>query len=597
LADEGPDRPALGALQVAVLKNRFETIARAMTNALLRAGRSGVLNIARDFSCSILTADGELLSYAESIPVHVLSGPDLQVQSMKRLHPVLRRGDAFLHNSPYDGNSHAADWSILMPVIGDDGKHRFTVFAKAHQADCGNSIATTYFTGARDVYEEGALIFPCVKVQEDYQLSDDVMRMIRVRVRVPEQAMGDFLALVGAARVGERRLLEVLDEYGADVLNDFAATWFDYSESQMVERLHNLPSGTWVASTQHDSTPVVPHGVDLNVAVAIDAAAAMIDIDLTRNPDSLDCGLNLTESCSRAAAMIGIFNSLGGTVPANAGSYRRVRVHLREDCCVGIPRHPHSCSGATTGLLDRIANATMRCLAEAKDGAGMAEFATSSAGSCVVSGTDSRTNKPFVNQLFLGFAGGGAAPVADGWLNAYSIGGAGMVMYDSVEVDEMRHPIRVMQQRLVPDSEGPGEFRGAPGAMVEFGPVGGDVEINYTADGTHNPPRGVRGGGDGTGSRQHVRRKDGALEIIPNVGRLVLQPGESLIAQSSAGGGYGSPWKRDVAMVERDFGQGLISRTRAREVYGVCFKEDGTLDADATDSARTAMGGTHQSPV
>jgi N-methylhydantoinase B len=589
VAAESTDRPALGALQVAILKNRFETIARAMTNALLRAGRSGVLNIARDFSCSILTAEGELLAYAESIPVHVLSGPDLQVQSMKRLHPVLRRGDAFLHNSPYDGNSHAADWSILMPVIGDDGKHYFTVFAKAHQADCGNSIATTYFTGARDVYEEGALIFPCVKVQEDYQLNEDVMRMIRVRVRVPEQAMGDFLALVGAARVGERRLLEVLGEYGADVLNDFARTWFDYSESRMVERLQTLPSGRWTASTQHDSTPVVPNGVDLNVAVAIDADAAMIDIDLRQNPDSLDCGLNLTESCSRAAAMIGIFNSLGGTVPANAGSYRRIRVHLREDCCVGIPRHPHSCSGATTGLLDRIANATMRCFADAQDGVGMAEFATSSAGSCVVSGIDSRTNRPFVNQLFLGFAGGGAAPVADGWLNAYSIGGAGMVMYDSVEVDEMRHPIRVMQQRLVPDTEGPGEFRGAPGAMVEFGPVGGELEINYTADGTHNPPVGVRGGGDGTGSRQHVRRKDGSLELIPNVGRLVLQPGESLVAQSGAGGGYGSPWKRDVALVARDVNQALISRTRAREIYGVCFNEDGTVDAAATESARTAL--------
>ena len=64
----------LDGLQVAVIKNRLETIVRAMTNALLRAGRSGVLNIARDFSCSILTGDAELLAFAESIPVHVMSG-------------------------------------------------------------------------------------------------------------------------------------------------------------------------------------------------------------------------------------------------------------------------------------------------------------------------------------------------------------------------------------------------------------------------------------------------------------------------------------------------------------------------------------------
>ena len=102
----------------------------------------------------------------ESIPIHVMSGPDLVSASLARLHPELHAGDAFLHNSPYHGNSHAADWSIIVPVIDDAGEHRFTVFAKAHQADIGNGEPTTYAFNARDVYEEGALIWPCVKAQE-----------------------------------------------------------------------------------------------------------------------------------------------------------------------------------------------------------------------------------------------------------------------------------------------------------------------------------------------------------------------------------------------------------------------------------------------
>ena len=60
----------------------------------------------------------------------------------------LRRGDAYLHNSPYHGNSHAADHTILIPVIDDDGVHRFTVLTKAHQADCGNALPTTYMGAA-----------------------------------------------------------------------------------------------------------------------------------------------------------------------------------------------------------------------------------------------------------------------------------------------------------------------------------------------------------------------------------------------------------------------------------------------------------------
>ena len=86
-------------------------------------------------------------------------------RAVKEFHPVLKRGDAFLHNSPYHGNSHAADHTILVPVIDDDGVHRFTVLTKAHQADCGNALPTTYMGTAIDVYAEGALIFPAVKVQ------------------------------------------------------------------------------------------------------------------------------------------------------------------------------------------------------------------------------------------------------------------------------------------------------------------------------------------------------------------------------------------------------------------------------------------------
>ena len=114
---------------------------------------------------------------AESLPIHLITGPDIMANVMKEFHPELRRGDAFLHNSPYHGNSHAADHSILVPVIDEHGVHQFTVFSKAHYADCGNALPTTYMATARDVYEEGALIFPCVKVQDAYRDVADVIRV------------------------------------------------------------------------------------------------------------------------------------------------------------------------------------------------------------------------------------------------------------------------------------------------------------------------------------------------------------------------------------------------------------------------------------
>ena len=120
--------------KLAIMSNRLEGISRKMANTLLRTGRSGVLNLARDFSCCIVTADHQLLASAESLPIHVLSGPDMMARSMVQFHPKLKRGDAFLHNSPYRGCSHPADHTLLVPVMDDEGRHRFTVLAKAHQA-------------------------------------------------------------------------------------------------------------------------------------------------------------------------------------------------------------------------------------------------------------------------------------------------------------------------------------------------------------------------------------------------------------------------------------------------------------------------------
>ena len=185
----------LDPVGLAVLSKQLEALVRTMQTTLVKTGRSGVLNTAKDCSCCLLSAKDDMVAIAESLPCHVMSGPDLQAKSMRELHPEFRPGDAFLHNSPYHGNSHAADHCILVPIFSPDGKHRFTAYVKAHQADCGNAIPTTYSTSARDVYEEGALIFPCVRVQEDYTDCDDILRMCRQRIRVPDQWWGDYLAM------------------------------------------------------------------------------------------------------------------------------------------------------------------------------------------------------------------------------------------------------------------------------------------------------------------------------------------------------------------------------------------------------------------
>ncbi|MFL5841784.1 MAG: hydantoinase B/oxoprolinase family protein [Thermoleophilaceae bacterium] len=579
----------MDGVRMAVISNRFDAVVGSMMNTIFRSGRSGVLNSAHDFSCCILSAGHELVMGAESLPIHMMSGPDLIARAIVDAHSLLRRGDAFLHNSPYNGNSHPADHAMLVPVIDDDGIHRFSVLAKAHQADCGNSQPTTYMATAADVYEEGALLFDACRVQEDYRDNEDVLRMLRLRIRVPDQWWGDYLALLGAVRVGERRMLELGQELGWDELETFVGDWFDYSETVMGDVISKLPTGRVECISRHDTFPGAPDGVDVKAAIEVRSAEGRITVDLRDNVDCMPNGLNLTEATARTAAMVGVFNSIGAGVPPNAGSFRRIEVELRENCACGIPRHPASCSTATTNLADRAANAVQRGLAELGEGMGLAECGgVIPAAAGVVSGRDPRNGgEPFVNQIFMVITGGAGTPWTDGWLTIFHVGGAGMLRRDSVEIAELRHPIHVEAQRLEPDSEGAGRFRGAPGAYVEYGPAGTSMMVAYGVDGVENPALGARGGLPGGPSKHYKRGRDGALSELPPQAFVELQEGERIVSVTAGGGGYGPPLERDPERVRHDVVEGWITPARAREVYRVAVAEDGSLDAADTAALRT----------
>ncbi len=581
-------RPSRDGVRLALLSARMESIARKMQNTLFRTARSGILNTAHDFSCVVLTADCRLLAAAESLPNHTLIGPDIMCRTVKGYHRDLRAGDCFLHNSPYEGNSHAADHCLIVPVVDPGGALRFFVLAKAHQADCGNSKPSTYLGDVVDVYEEGALIFSAVKVQEGYRDNDDIIRMCKARIRVPDVWWGDYLASLGAVRIAERELLALGEEVGWGTLADYAEQWFDYSEGKMVDAIRRLTSGRATIRTAHDPFPGVPEGIPVKVDVEIDAEAGTIRVDLRDNPDCQPCGLNLTEACSISAAMVGIYNGiLDHDVPANAGSFRRIAVDVRENCAVGIPRHPFSCSVATTNLADRVSNPVQRAMAEIAPGFGMAETGPiQPPGMGVISGRDPRhQGSPFVNQVHVGISGGAGTPVTDGFLSIIHAGNAGMCRIDCVEVDELQYPMHVVRRGIVPDTEGAGTFRGAPSVYAEFGPTTDcPMKVLYTADGTITNALGARGGGGGGPTRAYKRERDGALTTLPACYGVALERGEYVVSYSSGGGGYGAPLDRDPQRVMHDLREGWITAERARTVYGVVAQgrvDDDTLGLDA----------------
>jgi N-methylhydantoinase B len=552
-----------------------------MINTLLRTSRSGVLNTARDFSCAILTHDNRLLVFAESLPIHV-AAISLEGQVMAEFHGhTLCKGDAFINNSPYHGGTHHADHTILVPVFWES-THVMTVCVKAHQADTGNAKPTTYAPASVDIYDEGSVSLPCVRIQRLYEDVADIIRLCRQRIRVPDQWYGDYLAGVGAARIGERRIGELFDKYGTETVDGFIEDWFEYSERRMVDELACLPTGSWHGEAQHDPFPGVPDGVPIQARIAVDGQASRVTVDVRDNVDNVPCGLNLSESTTVAAVLIGVFNGLDPDIPINHGSLRRIDVLMREGSVVGIPKHPASCSSATTNIADRLVNLVSSIMATIRPSYGQAEGGLGiPASRAVISGQDPRRDGArYVNQIFIGNTGGPATSNCDGWVTFIVPVSGGFCYRDSVEIDEQKYPILIRTVEIVADSGGGGRFQGAPATLVEYGPsTEQPVRVIYSSDGHHFPARGVLGGLAGGPSSVERIDADGTVWQAPLVADIELRPGEWIRARTCGGGGYGDPAERPHQRVFEDVGEGLITPAYAQNVYGCVVSTDNAASA------------------
>ncbi len=167
------------------------------------------------------------------------------------------------------------------------------------------------------------------------------------------------------------------------------------------------------------------------------------------------------------------------------------------------------------------------------------------------------------------------------------------MLRDSVEIDEQKYPLHVRQLRVRPDSGGAGQWRGAPGTVLEYGPSGATMTAYYGTEGNVNPPRGAVGGGSAAPSEPYVLTPGGEEAGAPLIGSIALEPGELLGHRLSGGGGYGDPLLRPADRVREDVLAGFVSFAAARDDYGVVFVEEvfsEALEVDATATSALRAG-------
>lgn len=585
---------AFDPILLAVLSSRFESIIREMTNTVMKASRSSVIKNARDMSCGILTYDHRLISVEEALPIHV-NALELTTKPITELFDDVKEGDAFLNNSPFYGVTHHADLTLCVPVFFD-GVPLFWTLSRSHHADIGAPEPSTYLPFAATIYQEG-VHFPCVRIQEDFKDKQDLLRIGFQKIRVSNMWYGDYRAQVGACRTGERRLKELVGQYGIETVRAFIEAWMDYGERRAIASIARLPAGTYEYTVRHDPVAgVADEGISITARVTVDPNKGLITVDVRDNPDCVPGGLNLTEACAVASCRIGVYYNLDASVPHNEGSSSRIVPLLRDNCVVGRPSHPTGTSCATSNVNERLANAVQCAFSQMGEPYGMAEGGGNfSAALGVVSGVDRRREHhvEYITQLMMALSGGPANHGHDGWLTYECSVGNGIMVTDSVEVDEATYPILVEERRIAEDSMGCGQWNGAPAVKGSYRSLTGEMMLYVCGDGGTFPAGGVLGGRAGAHCGTWRRDRAGTVERLADFYSGPIADGDAVLYRSAAGGGYGDALKRDPQRVAEDVNRKWLSAASAREIYGVALDlhENGVdhrVDVAGTERLRRA---------
>ncbi len=557
---------------MSVLSSRLYSIGLEMTNTLMRTARSQLMSVCHDLSTAICDRNGKVIALAESIPVHC-ANMGLTVRPCFDHPEGIQPGDLFLNNSPYHGNTHHADYTYIAPVF-HDGELMFFAVTKGHQADIGNSIPSTYAPTARDMFEEGAIDWPCIKLQKNYKDVPDIIAIAQMHNRVPEMWYGDYLACVGSSRVGEKRLAALCEEYGNDVVKRFCEAYQDYGARRMKEELKQLPKGHYEYDIKADAIEGVVPEITIHIECDTHPEDGTIAFDFTKNADSLPCGLNMCEATTLASAVTGVLNRMPCDIPCNDGAMSQIKVKMREGCVIGKAKAPYSSSMATTNLADRVISGVQALMNKITSNKGMAEGgATQCPAVAVVSGTDWRKgDAPYVNQIFCGMTGGPAVNGYDGWITyQYPVTG-GAMNWNSTEVLEQQYPFKVVSEEILPNSVGAGQFDSAPSCKFVMTACHDPVVCAYSCDGIANPPKGAAGGLDGHKSaawKYKLAEGEASRTELPPFAEPVITKKEAIVSESSSGGGYGDPLERDPELVCHRVREEWITKEFAAKTYGV----------------------------
>ena len=564
---ETTDRLRLDPIRFEVIRNSLVAAVDEMGVALQKSAYSSNIKTRADFSCMFFDRKLRAIAQAFTQPIH-LGGLFRMVPIVIRDYGCdrLQPGDGILTNYPFLGGVHLNDVTLISPVYY--GSQIFGYLASlAHHVDIGGG-APASIGAFREIYQEG-IIIPPVKLVKGSALDEDILRFFLANVRAKHETSGDLRAQVAANKLGHRRLVELIQKYGPETLEAYMDELIDYTARRTRQEIAKLPQGSYKAEACLDDDGITDEPVRLCGEVRI--ANDEVTFDLTGTSPQRRAPMNSTFSQTFSSCAYFLKCLLDPDLPVNAGFYQSIRVQAPEGS-VANAVHPAAVVGGwevSIRWVDVFLQAIAEALPDRVCAGGKAMQCHAGFG-----GFDPRPHKnPNQYYCFL-------ETLAGGYGGRLSKDGPDAVQSYSqntenapVEETELNYPVRILRYELVPDSEGPGKFRGGLGLRRDYSFPGHEPTFTILADRLKFPPLGLFGGGPGKLAQYALGKPDGAEQPLGSKCTFTVPAGHYVSMRTCGGGGYGPPRERNPQLVLQDVIEGKVSPTRAREVYGVSVED------------------------
>jgi len=548
---------------LSVYANTFKSITDEMSIVVEKSTRSPILCEAKDFVTGLYDAQGNMLEQTENLPILAFSLAPVCRYLLEYFGDEIYEGDVIFHNDVFSYGNQNNDVAVFRPIFFEGVLTAWTA-VKGHQADIGGNVQGGYNPNATEVWQE-ALRIPPVKVYEKGKLRQDVWDLIFANIRL-EIVQHDMKAQMGACKVGERRVLELLKKYGRESYQVHKFALFEATQKMMEAEILQIPNGSYsgegmVYFDGHHE------GSEFTIRVKITVEDKRISFDYSETDAQTNGFVNGTYTSSASATLLTFLQMVNPDIPHNEGMVRPISISIPEGNLLNA-----SYPKATTfgnHLCPPNADAIIRALSEV-----IPERVTAGWNNLLCSlttGTDAEKNEHYVDIGFMGLKGGsGAMRGTDGYDHIGMIDASGGLLDQDYEMFEQQTPHRLLKHEYVTDSAGAGEWRGGLGVETDFLIGSEDTQVVIFGDGDFEPAFGLFGGHDSILNTIELTYPDGR-KVVPKNKDLILgvPKGTHYHQIAGGGGGYGKPENRDREKLKAEVRNGVISPESARRVYGL----------------------------